>query len=83
MNGEEEEICLCVKKADLHIPEAILMSCFFCGTDIWVCPWNLGKKLICIDCLKKSIKEGKCHPQPLVKFQDFLRAKQVLDGNNS
>ena len=83
MNGEEEEIYLCVKKGELHTPEAGLLSCFKCGTDVWVSPWNIGKKLICIDCLKILIKEGKCHPQAFVKFQDFLRAKQVLDGNNS
>ena len=79
----EEEICVCIKKDDPHIPEAVLMSCFFCGIDVWVSPWNLGKKLICIDCLNKLIKEGKCNPRPVIRFQDFLRAKQVLDGNNS
>jgi len=78
----EEETYLCVKKDDRHILEAVLVSCFFCETDVWVSPWNLGKKLICIDCLKKLIKEGKINPRPLVKLQDLLRAKQVLDGNN-
>lgn len=73
-------LVLCIKKDEEHIPESVLMSCFKCGTDVWVVPWHIGKKLVCIDCIRELIKKGECIPFGRVFLQDLLRAKEYLEN---
>ena len=75
-----ETLVLCVKKDEEHVPESVLMACFKCGTDVWVVPWHIGKKLVCIDCIRELIKEGKCPSFGTVFLQDLFRAKEYIES---
>ncbi len=73
-----EEIYLCVKGSIAEVSFCVVLACFKCGTDVIVSKWNMGKKLICGDCLKVLIDEGRCDSLPHVKLQDRIAAKNYL-----
>ncbi len=73
-----EDIMLCAKGSIAEVSFCVVLACFKCGTDVIVAKWNIGKKLVCPDCVKILIDEGRCDPLPRVKLQDLIAAKNYL-----
>lgn len=73
-----EEIILCVKGSITEVSFCVVLACFKCGADVIVSKWNIGKKLVCLDCLKVLVDEGKVDPTPSIHLQDFIAAESYL-----
>lgn len=77
----EETVIVCVTKDMGHVPESVLMLCSMCPTEVWVCPWNIGKKLVCLKCFTKLLKEAG-DVSVGIQLQDALRAFTAVQELN-
>ncbi len=73
-----EDIMLCAKGSIAEVSFCVVLACFKCGTDVIVAKWNIGKKLVCPDCIKVLIEEGNVMFGPYVHLQDRIASKRYL-----
>lgn len=64
---QEETLCVCVDKEQVHIPDSILTNCCKCGCQVWESIHNADKKPVCIRCVVKLQKNNEGTPDE-VKF---------------